>query len=243
MKNKIILITGTNSGIGKNIVNMLNKEGCIIIATSRNKKINKKKGKIHYLHLDVTNEDHWKKIRDYIKINFGKLDTLINNAGVRKSGNIETTSTKEWNDIFNTNITSMFLGCKFCIPLLKKSKNSSIVNVGSITGIRGVKNMISYSSSKGAIVSFTASLALDLAKYGIRVNSVAPGAVDTKMIWSLRKEINSNVAFEKRMKESHPIGRIAKPKEIAEVIFFLASQKSSFMTGLTLPVDGGRSIR
>jgi len=243
VKNKIILITGTNSGIGKNIVNMLNKEGCIIIATSRNKKINKKKGKIHYLHLDVTNEDHWKKIRDYIKINFGKLDTLINNAGVRKSGNIETTSTKEWNDIFNTNITSMFLGCKFCIPLLKKSKNSSIVNVGSITGIRGVKNMISYSSSKGAIVSFTASLALDLAKYGIRVNSVAPGAVDTKMIWSLRKEINSNVAFEKRMKESHPIGRIAKPKEIAEVIFFLASQKSSFMTGLTLPVDGGRSIR
>ena len=243
MRNKIVLITGTNSGIGKDIVSILKREKCTIVATSRNKKIIKKKDNIHYLNLDITNEDHWKKTRDYIKTNFGKLDTLINNAGVRKSGNIETTSIKEWDDIFKTNITSIFLGCKYCIPLLKKSKNSTIVNVGSITGIRGVKNMISYSSSKGAVVTFTASLALDLAKHGIRVNSVAPGAVDTKMIWSLRKEINSNIAFEKRMKESHPIGRIAKPKEIAEVIVFLASQKSSFMTGLTLPVDGGRSIR
>ena len=243
MKDKIILVTGTNSGIGKSIVNILNKEKCTIIATSRNKAINKRKGKIHHLNLDVTNEDQWKEIRNYIKTKFGKLDVLINNAGMRQSGNIEKTSTKEWNDIFNTNVTSIFLGCKYCIPFLKKSKNSTIVNVGSITGIRGVKNMISYSSSKGAVVTFTASLALDLAKYGIRVNSVAPGAVDTKMVWSLRKEINSDFAFEKRMKESHPIGRIAKPKEIAEVIIFLASQKSSFMTGLTLPVDGGRSIR
>ena len=244
MKNKIILITGTNSGIGKSIVKTLEKEKCTIIATSRKKIYNRtKKQNVHYLNLDVTNEDQWKEITKYIKKHFGKLDILINNAGVRISGNIETTSLKLWNDIINTNLTSMFLGCKYCVSLLKKSKNSSIVNLASITSIRGVKNMVAYSSSKGGIVTFTASLALDLAKYGIRVNAVAPGAVDTKMVWSLKKEINSEHKFNKRMKEAHPIGRIATPQEIANVIIFLASNKSSFMTGLTIPVDGGRSIR
>ncbi|MDC0056669.1 SDR family oxidoreductase [Alphaproteobacteria bacterium] len=117
------------------------------------------------------------------------------------------------------------------------------MNLASITSIRGVKNMIAYSASKGAIVSFTASLALDLAKNGIRVNAVAPGAVDTKMVWSLKKEINSIKKFDQRMKETHPIGRIATPQEIANAVIFLAGNESSFITGITLPVDGGRSIR
>ena len=103
--------------------------------------------------------------------------------------------------------------------------------------------MLAYSSSKGAIVSFTASLALDLIKHGIRVNAVAPGAVDTQMIWSLKKEIKSDKNFNKRIMDQHPIGRVAKPIEIATVVVFLASDESSFMTGLTIPVDGGRSIR
>ena len=103
--------------------------------------------------------------------------------------------------------------------------------------------MLAYSASKGAIVTLTASLALDLAKYKIRVNAIAPGAVDTKMVWSLKKEINSEKIFNQRIKETHPIGRIATPDEIANAIIFLAGEKSSFITGITLPVDGGRSIR
>ena len=103
--------------------------------------------------------------------------------------------------------------------------------------------MVAYSASKGAIVTFTASLALDLTKYRIRVNAIAPGAVNTKMVWSLKKEINSEKKFNQRMKETHPIGRIATPEEIANAVIFLAGEKSSFITGITLPVDGGRSIR
>ena len=102
--------------------------------------------------------------------------------------------------------------------------------------------MLAYATSKSAMITFTSSLALDLAKNNIRVNAVAPGAVDTKMIWSLRKEINSQTKFDKRMKDAHPLGRIAKPQEIANVVCFLASSEASFMTGLTIPVDGGRSI-
>ena len=242
LKNKIILITGTNSGIGKSIVKLLEKEKCIIIATSR-KKIKKYKKNIFYYNLDVTNENQWKELVNYIKKKFGKLDILINNAGIRASGTIENTSLELWNDIINTNLSSMFLGCKYTLPLLKKGKNASIVNLASISSIRGIKNMIAYSASKGAIVTFTSSLALDLTTYGIRVNAVAPAAVDTKMVWSLKKEINSEKKFNDRMKETHPIGRIAKPQEIANVVIFLAGGKSSFMTGITVPVDGGRSVR
>ena len=242
MKNKIILITGTNAGIGKNIVRLLEKEKCIIIATSR-KQNKKNKKNIFYYNLDVTNESQWRELIHNIKTKYGRLDVLLNNAGIRESGDLQNTSLELWKNIINTNLTSIFLGCKYALPLLKKGKNASIVNLTSISGIRGIKNMIAYSASKGGIVTFTASLALDLAKYEIRVNAVAPGAVDTKMVWSLKKEINSEKKFNDRIKETHPIGRIAKTQEIANVVIFLASEKSSFVTGITIPVDGGRSIR
>ena len=242
LKNKIVLITGANAGIGATIVKILEKEKYTIIATSR--KISKKNKKnIFYYNLDVTNENQWQELIKNIKSKFGKLDILINNAGIRESGNLQNTSLEQWENIINTNLTSIFLGCKYALPLLKKGRNASIVNLTSISGIRGIKNMIAYSASKGAIVSFTSSLALDLAKYGIRVNAIAPGAVDTKMVWSLKKEINSEKKFNNRIQETHPLGRIAKPNEIANVAIFLASEKSSFMTGITVPVDGGRSIR
>jgi len=242
MNNKIILITGTNAGIGKSILKLLEKEKCTVIATTR-KKIKKNKKNIFYYNLDVTNENQWEELINYIKIKFGRLNGLINNAGIRVSGKIENTSLELWNNIINTNLTSIFLGCKYALPLLKKGKKASIVNLTSISGIRGIKNMVAYSASKGAIVTLTASLALDLAKYGIRVNAIAPGAVDTKMVWSLKKEINSEKIFNQRIKETHPIGRIATPDEIANAVIFLAGEKSSFITGITLPVDGGRSIR
>ena len=242
-KNKIALVTGTGAGIGVEIVKCLEKQGCKIIAGIRGRIRKKNTRKVHYINLDVTKEEHWKEAINLIKSKYGKLNILINNAGIRISGDIEHTTLDLWNKIILTNLTSMFLGCKCALPLLKKTKNASIVNLASITSIRGIPNMLAYSSSKGGIVTFTASLALDLVKHGIRVNAVAPAAVDTKMVWSLKKEINSVKKYNKRMKDAHPIGRIAKPEEIANVVAFLASDESSFMTGLTIPVDGGRSIR
>ena len=238
MNNKIILITGSNAGIGKSIVKLLEKEKCTIIATSRKTKKKNKKN-IFYYDLDVTNENQWKELIKFINIKFGWLDCLINNAGIRVSGKIEKTSLGLWNDIIKTNLTSIFLGCKYAVPLLKKGKKASIVNLTSISGIRGIKNMLAYSASKGAIFTFTASLALDLAKYKIRVNAIAPGAVDTKMVWSLKKEINSAKKFNQRIKETHPIGRIATPEEIANAALFLSSHLSSYITGQVLSVDGG----
>ena len=148
----------------------------------------------------------------------------------------------EWTYHFDNNVTGTFLACKYALPLLKKSKQSSIVNLASINSIRGAKNMLAYATSKSAIISFTSSLALDLSNFNIRVNAVAPGAIDTPMLASFKKDLTKK-EFEKRMRENHPIGRIGKPAEVASVIYFLASEASTFMTGLTIPIDGGRSIR
>lgn len=242
-KNKIALVTGAETGIGKKVVEILLRDGCKVIGTSFLKKNIKNKKNLEYYYIDVTKEEEWEKLRKYLEKKYKKINILINNAGIRVSGNVESTSLDLWNHVLTTNTTSIFLGCKYIFPLLKKVKNSSIVNLASVTSLRGVKNMIAYATSKSAILSLTSSLALDFVKYKIRVNAVAPGAVDTEMVSSLKKEINSIKKYNKRMKEAHPIGRIGSPHEIANVICFLASEETSFMTGITIPVDGGRSIR
>jgi meso-butanediol dehydrogenase / (S,S)-butanediol dehydrogenase / diacetyl reductase len=242
-KNKIALVTGAETGIGKSVVKKLLSEGCKVIGTNFSQSHLKNNQKLEYYTIDVTQEEQWKNLKKYLEKKYKKIDILINNAGIRVSGDVEKTSLELWNHVLSTNITSIFLGCKYTLPLLKKSKIGSIVNLASITSIRGAKNMLAYATSKSAIVSFTASLALDLVKYKIRVNAVAPGAIDTQMVTSLKKEINSIAKYNIRMKEAHPIGRIGYPQEVANLVCFLASEEASFMTGSTIPVDGGRSIR
>jgi meso-butanediol dehydrogenase / (S,S)-butanediol dehydrogenase / diacetyl reductase len=242
-KNKIALVTGAETGIGKSVVKKLLSEGCKVIGTNFSQSHLKNNQNLEYYTIDVTQEEQWKNLKKYLEKKYKKIDILINNAGIRVSGDVEKTSLELWNHVLSTNITSIFLGCKYTLPLLKKSKIGSIVNLASITSIRGAKNMLAYATSKSAIVSFTASLALDLVKYKIRVNAVAPGAIDTQMVTSLKKEINSIAKYNIRMKEAHPIGRIGYPQEVANLVCFLASEEASFMTGSTIPVDGGRSIR
>jgi len=242
LKNKIALITGAESGIGKSTAKIFADNGYQVIGTCL--KNNKKKDTkdIEYYQIDISNHLEWKKLFSFISKKYKKINVLVNSAGVRLSGNIETTSLSDWNYHMNNNITGTFLACKHIFPLLKKSKHSSIINLASINSIRGAKNMLAYATSKSAIISFTASLAVDLSKHKIRVNAVAPGAIDTPMLASYKKDLTLK-EYEKRMRENHPIGRIGKPTEVANVIYFLASEAASFMTGLTIPVDGGRSIR
>ncbi len=242
LKNKIALITGSESGIGKSTAKIFVNNGYKVIGTYLKQIKNKDSRNIDYYQIDISNYLEWKKLSTYISKKYKKINVLVNSAGVRLSGNIETTSLSDWTYHINNNVTGTFLACKHILPLLKKSKHSSIINLASINSIRGAKNMLAYATSKSAIISFTASLAVDLSKHKIRVNAVAPGAIDTPMLASYKKDLTLN-EYEKRMRENHPIGRIGKPTEVANVIYFLASEAASFMTGLTIPVDGGRSIR
>ena len=241
-KKRVALITGAESGIGKSTSKIFLDNGYKVICTYLKNNNNKNTKDIEYHRIDITKNKDWENLALYIKKKFKKIDVLVNSAGVRLSGNLETTSMSVWSYHLNNNVTGTFLACKYILTFLKKVKNSSIINVASINSIRGVKNMLAYATSKSAIISFTASLALDLTKNKIRVNAVAPGAIETPMLASFKKDLSLK-EYQKRMRENHPIGRVGKPKEVANVIYFLASESASFMTGLTIPVDGGRSIR
>ena len=168
---------------------------------------------------------------------------LLITLGFVPVGGIEETDRKLWQHLIDTNLTSIFLGCRASVAAIRKSGGGAIVNVSSITGIRGTENMVAYSASKSGIVAMTSSLALDLAKDGIRVNAVCPAAIRTSMVTTWLSQSTDQTVAENVLLQKHPIGRIGEPREVASVIAFLASDDASFMTGLSIPVDGGRSIR
>ena len=240
-KNKIVLVTGASTGIGLETVARIQEEGGTVYG-GYNKSRSEDTAALS-IKLDVTSEVDWKAALDKNLSREGRIDVLINNAGARKSGLAENTSMDLWRQLIDINLTGTFLGCRAVIPAMRSGGGGAIVNVGSITGIRGTENMLAYSASKSGVVSMTSSLALDHAKDNIRVNSVAPAAIATRMVkdW-LRTAVNEQEA-EAAVVSKHPIGRIGRPDEVASVIAFLASDDASFITGVTIPVDGGRSIR
>jgi NAD(P)-dependent dehydrogenase (short-subunit alcohol dehydrogenase family) len=238
---KIVLITGASTGIGLETINRIQREGGVVYGAHRESGVDLLGARS--IHLDVTKEADWKAAIEEIITKSGRLDVLVNNAGIRESGTVEETDLKLWYHLIDTNLTSTFLGCRAAVPAIRKSGGGAIVNVGSITGIRGTENMVAYSASKSGIVSMTSSLALDLAKDNIRVNAVCPAAIRTRMVTSWIAQSPDEKAAEEALVHKHPIGRIGEAKDVAGVIAFLASEDAAFMTGLAIPVDGGRSIR
>lgn len=241
-ENKVVLITGASTGIGEKLVERIESEGGRVFAGFRSSKSTHVSSAVP-IALDVTDETQWSAAIDKVMRDAGRLDVLVNNAGVRESGLAEETTLDQWRRLIDLNLTSTFLGCRAAIPVMRKGGGGAIVNVGSITGIRGTENMVAYSASKSGIVSMTSSLALDHAKDNIRVNAVCPAAIRTRMVTDWLSQASDPDAAEAVVRAKHPIGRIGRPEEVASVIAFLASDDASFITGLSIPVDGGRSIR
>ena len=238
---KVALVSGAAGGIGKETVRSLTDAGAIVAAAVETNE--QAAGFNNARPLDVRSEDDWKATVDWVVQEFGQLDILVNNAGVLREASPEETTVDMWDLIHSVNLKGVFLGCKAAIPELRKQGDGAIVNVASIDGIRGNYNHAAYSASKGGVVALTRSLALDLAPDGIRVNAVCPGTVDTPMVAAMMSNAASHEAAMEVSHQKHPIGRIAQPGEIADVIAFLAGPASRFMTGMAVPVDGGRSIR
>ncbi|CUX65271.1 putative short chain dehydrogenase adh_short [Agrobacterium tumefaciens str. Kerr 14] len=240
---KVVLVTGASTGIGLATIRRLHLEGATVIAAHRRDPNSVDVDGAPSVALDVTDEAQWQLAVDSVIARCGRLDVLINNAGVRASGRIEETDRKLWYQMIDTNLTSIFLGCRACVPMIRAAGGGAIVNVGSITGIRGTENMVAYSASKSGITTLTASLALDLARDNIRVNAVCPASIDTNMVSSWLMNEPDPAAASSAVVAKHPLGRIGRPEEVAGTIAFLASADAGFMTGLSIPVDGGRSIR
>lgn len=243
---KVALVSGAAGGIGLEAVKALREAGATVAAaveTESQAAQAHAQGFNHARTLDVRSEDDWKACVAWVEQEFGRLDILVNNAGVLREASAEATDLDMWNLVHDVNLKGVFLGCKAAIPVLRKDGGGTIVNVASIDGIRGNYNHVAYSASKGGVVALTRSLALDLAPDNIRVNAVCPGTVDTPMVAAMMSNAESHEAAMEVSRQKHPIGRIGQPAEIAEVIAFLAGPASSFMTGMAVPVDGGRSIR
>ena len=245
LKGKVAIITGSTGGMGESAAYLFAKNGAKVVVTGRREeegkrvvsKIKKSGGQAIYIKLDVSNEDSVKNmIQEAIK-KYGKIDVLYNNAGVESQGLITNASEEEINKIFNINIKGVMYCAKHAIPHMKK--DGSIINTASIAGLIGFPNLVIYGATKGAVVSLTRDLALDYAKEGIRVNCICPGIIWTDMVKKYLDESPDKEAVKKQLTLSTPLGRIGTPEEVSELALFLASDKSSFITGAIIPIDGG----
>ena len=242
-ENKVALITGAGSGIGLAAAKRIAAEGGAVVAGIFDDGQREAVGAFDPIVLDVRQEDDWDRAMAHVEEAHGGLDIVVNNAGITLNGTAEETDWALWNEVMAINLTSVFLGCKKGIPLLKRRGGGAIVNTASINGIRGNTRMVAYAASKGGVVAMTMSLALDHVGDNIRVNCVCPATIDTRMVADMLARAPDLQAAHQAIVAKHPIGRMAEAEEVGSVIAFLASDDASFMTGLAIPVDGGRSVR
>ncbi len=248
MKEKVVLITGASSGIGRATARLFAEKGGNIVAVGRNeneletlrREIFDEKGLLTAFTADISDATQIDDLYDFMTENFGRIDVLINAAGILKNGTIENTSLKDWDETMNVNLRSVFYMTEKCVPHLAKTKGN-IVNVSSVTGLRAFPGVLAYCVSKAAIDQLTRCSALELASKGIRVNAVNPGVVVTNIHKRGGMEEEKYRQFLEHSKTTHPLGRVGEPREVAELIYFLASEKAAWITGATYEIDGGRA--
>lgn len=231
-----VLITGASSGIGKATAELFLERGWRVIMVDRNEdnELNsrlkeKYKENVYFYLGDVSQNDTVMLLFDFVLEKFGGIDSIINNAGIIQHGYLHQVSAEQWDDIFNTDVKSVYLMTKFFVPDMIKQGGGTIVNTASISGLRGDYQMPVYNAAKGAVVNLTRSMALDYGEFGIRTNSICPSAIRTPLI---KDSLEPHIAV-------NPMKRIGEPIEAAKAIYFLASDESGFINGVNLAVTGG----
>ncbi len=244
LENRVAIVTGGNRGIGLATAQLFTQHGARVAIVGRDEDVGRVAlESLHdaiFLQGDVTRADDCERIVRETVHAFGRLDILFNNAGIiLRNRNIETTSEAEWDATMDTNVKSVYLMSRAALPHLRATGGGAIVNTASYVGLVGFPGLAAYAASKGAVVNLTRAMALDHAAENIRVNCICPGSVETDMIhdaWKLYGDVEQAARV---WASKHPIKRIAAPQEIAELVLFLASDASSFVTGAAIPIDGG----
>lgn len=239
IKDASVIVTGSGRGIGKGIAALFIEHGAKVVITDIDADVVKftteelsKKGEAIGIVCDVTNEEQVNKLVDETVEKFGGLDVLVNNAGITKDGLFLRMKLEQFQIVNKINVEGTFLCSKAVVNKMRKARKGSIINISSVARM-GSPGQTNYSASKAAVVGFTKSLAKEIAGYGIRVNCVAPGFVETRLTDVIPDKIREN------MIDSIPLKRTGQPLDIANPILFLASEMSAYMTGQTLDVNGG----
>jgi NAD(P)-dependent dehydrogenase (short-subunit alcohol dehydrogenase family) len=244
LQNKIAFVTGGASGLGEAMVRRFAREGAQVIIADIDEaggtRLAAELGApARFIRLDVTSEADWLQA-------FGqctRVDILVNNAGITTHGSIEDLSLADFRHEFDVDVVGVFLGCKHVIPLMKTA-GGSIINMSSMCGIRAQGDLAAYNMAKAAVTHLTKSVALHCAHkgYGIRCNSVHPGAIHTPILEKVMGQVADGQALYDSWVAGHPIGRLGRPEEIAAIAVYLASDESAFTTGAEMRIDGGSSL-
>jgi NAD(P)-dependent dehydrogenase (short-subunit alcohol dehydrogenase family) len=246
---KVVLVTGATSGIGRATTLRFAESGAKVAAVGRKEdalaavaeEITKRGGTPSAIRADLSVEDEASRVIAKTEASFGGIDVLVNAAGHISSGTIESTSIEAWDAMLNINLRAVFTLMKQAVPFLIE-RRGNIVNVSSVTGLRSFPGVLAYCVSKAGLDQLTRCAALELAAKGVRVNAVNPGVVVTEIHKRGGMDEDQYGAFLEHSKQTHPLGRVGDAREIAELIFFLASERAAWITGGTYSIDGGRAL-
>jgi len=245
LKGKVAIVTGAASGIGRAAVKLFAAEGAVVLAADVQDEpgqaladeLAARGGSCAFVHVDVSKESDIEAMVHLALSQFGRLDVLFNNAGIEgEQAPIANATTDNWERVIAINLKGVFLGLKHGIRAMLQSGGGSVVNNASVAGMVGFAGISAYCASKGGVIQLTRTAALEYAAQGIRVNCLCPGVIDTPMVERFTHDNPDALA---QLKQMEPVGRLGLPQEVAELALFLASDRSSFITGAIIPVDGG----
>ncbi|MFN8575342.1 MAG: beta-ketoacyl-ACP reductase [Candidatus Sericytochromatia bacterium] len=240
LKGKVVVLTGAAQGIGASIAKVFSSQGASLALIDKQEELLKKfaddlkktNENISYFSFDITDKESVKDAISKIKEQYGRIDVLVNNAGVTRDSMSYKMTEENWDLVMDINLKAPFLLIQEVFPIMKEQKDGVILNASSVSS-QGNVGQANYSASKAGLIGMTKSLALEFARYNVRVNCIAPGFTETEMIKTIPDEVKSKIV------ERVPMKRLAQPEEIADAYLFLASDNAKFITGQTLFVDGG----
>jgi len=246
IKDKVSVVTGGSRGIGRAIVLQLAQQGSHVAFNYLNSEREAHALVEEVKRYGVRCMSNCVDIKDFTKVKtwieevkkeLGRIDILINNAGIINDKALVMMTEDDWREVIDTNLTGMFNAARSCIFTFMKQKSGDIINISSVSGITGLPRQTNYSASKGGMNAFTRALAKEIADYGIRVNSVAPGYIETEILSGIKKEQRNNIV------ERIPMNRIGTVDDVANCVSFLLSEQAQYITGQSITVDGGLTIR